>query len=124
MFHIGHLNLLKNAKEICDYLIVAVNVDSLILHYKNKLPIIPYEERIKIIESIKYVDIAVYQENLDKIHAYDKYNFNVIFIGDDWKGNDRWNKTEAELNNVGVDVIYLPYTKHVSSTLLRKKILE
>lgn len=122
MFHIGHLNLLKRAKEQCDYLIVGVTTDEL-AQYKHKTPIIPYEERKQIVESIKYVDLAVPQENMDKLAACKKYNADVIFVGDDWKGTDKWNKIEQDLATIGAEVVYFPYTKGTSSTILREKLL-
>ena len=119
MFHVGHLNLLKAAKSYCDYLIVGVNSDELVRCYKKKSPVIHEEERRQIIESIKCVDRAVIAHSLDKLVQHNELEFNAIFIGDDWKGSLRWEKTEQDLNCIGVDLIYLPYTKGVSSTLLR-----
>ena len=123
MFHIGHLNLLKRAKKQCDYLIVGVTTDKLV-EYKNKTPIIPYKERKQIVESIKYVDKVVPQDNMDKYEACKRLNANVIFVGDDWKGTEKWNKIEEELKIINVDVIYFPYTKSTSSTILREKVLK
>ena len=122
MFHIGHLNLLKKAKEHCDYLIVAVSTDELVQKEKNKTPIIPFEERAEIVNSIKFVDKVVPQYDKNKFGAWEKYKFNVMFVGDDWKGKPIFQKAEEELSKVGVDVIYFPYTKHISSTILRDKI--
>jgi len=118
MFHIGHLNILKKAKEQCEKLIVGVTSDELV-QYKNKKVIIPYEERIAIIESIKYVDQTVPQENMNKILAWKKYKFDVMFVGSDWKGTDKWNELERQLAEVGVDIVYFPYTKETSSTKIR-----
>lgn len=123
MFHIGHLNILKRARENCDYLIVGVSTDELVQKSKNKTPIIPYEERAEIIASIKYVDQVVPQMNKDKLAAYDKYKFDVMFVGDDWKGSELFSKCEEELNKRGSKVIYFPYTKGTSSTILREKVL-
>ena len=122
MFHIGHLNILKRAKEQCDYLVVGVTTDELAL-YKNKSAIIPFEERLAIVEAIKYVDKAVPQENMNKLEACKKYNAEVIFVGDDWKGTEKWNKIEEELAEIGAEVVYFPYTKGTSSTILREKLL-
>ncbi|WP_409252141.1 adenylyltransferase/cytidyltransferase family protein [Bacillus sp. SCS-153A] len=119
LFHNGHLNLLKRAKEQCDYLIVAVSTDELVMKYKNKTPIIPYEERKAIVESIKYVDEVVPQVNRDKIEAYKKYNFDVMFVGDDWKGSDVFEKVDNFMRERGGCVEFLPYTQNVSSTILR-----
>lgn len=119
MFHIGHLNLIKRAKEQCDYLIVGVNSDRLVEYYKNKSTVISESERREIVSNIRDVDKCVIMDNLDKIDAWKKFNFDVVFIGDDWKGSERWNKTEKELAKVNVKVEYLPYTGNVSSTILR-----
>lgn len=118
MFHIGHLNLLRNAKEMCDYLIVGVNSNNLVESYKGKKTVISEEERREIVNAIRYVDRAEIMESLDKVDAWKRLNFNVVFIGDDWKGSERWNQTEHDLAQIGVKVIYLPYTKNISSTQL------
>lgn len=123
MFHIGHLNILKQAKEQCEYLIVGVSTDELVQQSKNKTPIIPYDERVEILKAIKYVDLVVPQYNKDKIAAHDIYKFDVMFVGDDWKGSELFNKCENELNKRGSCVVYFPYTKGTSSTILREKIL-
>ena len=120
MFHIGHLNLINNAKKHCNYLMVAVNSDELVYEYKQKTPVISEEQRRYIVENIKAVDEAVIANTLDKVEQYKKYGFDVIFIGDDWKGNDRWKQTEIELRAYGVDVVYLPHTQGISSTMLRQ----
>ena len=88
MFHVGHLNIIKRAKENCDFLIVAVSTDELVKEYKNKLPVVPFEERKAIVESIKYVDKVVTQETMNKMNAFEKYKFNAMFVGDDWKGTE------------------------------------
>lgn len=121
MFHIGHLNLLKHAKEYCDILIVGVNADKLVEEYKHKTPIINQEERVEILRAIRYVDNVVISETLKKTEMYKLIHFDAIFIGDDWKGNERWTQTEKNLKEVGADVVYLSYTKGVSSTMLREK---
>lgn len=122
MFHVGHLNILRRAKEQCDYLIVGVSTDELVKNYKNKTPIIPFEERKAILEAIKYVDKVVPQENRDKYSAYEKYKFDVMFVGDDWKGNSLFEEVEKKFKNVGVEVVYFPYTKGTSSTILKEKL--
>lgn len=119
LFHIGHLNLLRKAKAQCDYLIVGVSTDDLV-EYKGKRSVIPFEERKEIVGAIKYVDEVVTQENMDKLGAWKKYHFDVMFVGDDWKGTDKWNKIEAELKEVGAEVVYFPYTKGTSSTLINE----
>lgn len=123
LFHIGHLNLLRRAKEQCDYLIVGVTVDDLVL-YKGKHAVIPFEERIEIVRNIKYVDEAVPQVNMNKMEAWEKYRFNKMFVGDDWKGTEKWNRIEAEMNSVGVELVYFPYTKGTSSTLINQVLVK
>ena len=105
LFHIGHLNLLNNAKKQCDYLIVGVNSDNLVQNYKHKIPTIKQKDRAKIVEAIKYVDKVVITETLDKSAIHKMIEFDVVFIGSDWKGNDRWKKTELDLKKIGVKVI-------------------
>ena len=123
LFHIGHLNILKKAKEQCECLIVGVSTDELVQNYKNKLPVIPFEERVEIVKSIKYVDKVVAQENRDKYSAWENLQFNVMFVGDDWKGNKLFEELEHQFKSVGVDIVYFPYTQGTSSTILRKKII-
>lgn len=119
MFHIGHLNLLKHAKEQCEYLIVGVNSDKLVRNYKKKTPIISENERAEIVRNIKCVDEVFISETLDKTQAYNQLHFDVVFIGDDWKGNPRWEKTKEDLAELGVEVVFLPHTPGISSTILR-----
>ena len=119
MFHIGHLNLLNNAKELCEFLIVGINTDELVEKYKNKRPIVNEDERRLIVENIKAVDRCILVSTLDKIEIHKKIPFEVIFIGDDWKGNERWGNTEKELAPRGAEVYYIPHTKGISSTHLR-----
>lgn len=121
LFHIGHLNIIKNAKNQCDYLIVGVNSDELVQNYKNKTPVINENDRAMIIESIKGVDEVIITETLDKLNIYNHFKFDAIFIGSDWKGNPRWEQTKEDLNKIGVDVVFLPYTDGVSSTMIREK---
>uniref|UniRef100_I5AQB4 Cytidyltransferase-related enzyme n=1 Tax=Eubacterium cellulosolvens (strain ATCC 43171 / JCM 9499 / 6) TaxID=633697 RepID=I5AQB4_EUBC6 len=118
MFHIGHLNILKNAKSRCDHLIVGVSTDELVKQYKNKKPIIPFEERIEIVKAIKYVDEVVPQISMDKRQAWENLHYNVLFHGSDWKGSAMYDKVIQDLEEVGVKVVFLPHTHGVSSTLL------
>lgn len=122
MFHIGHLNLIRNAKRHCDYLIVGVNKDDLVENYKNKRPIVPEKERLEIVRAIKFVDEAILVDTLDKKAIWDILQFDEIYIGDDWKGNPRWEETGKVLDEVGAKLVYLPYTKDTSSTMLREKL--
>ena len=124
LFHIGHLNIIRRAKENCDKLIVGITTDELLLNYKNKKPVIPFEERLKIVESIKYVDKVVPQNDMNKLDHWKKYNFDVVFVGDDWQYTKKWKKFEEEFAEVGVKVIYFPYTKGTSSTLINQILLE
>lgn len=122
LFHIGHLNIIRRAKENCDYLIVGVSIDELVA-CKHRKAVIPFEERIEIVRAIKYVDEVVAQCNLDKIAAWEKYKFDVMFSGDDWKNSERWNTYEREFKKRGVEIVYFPYTKNTSSTLINEMIL-
>lgn len=123
LFHIGHLNLLKNAKGLCDKLIVGVTTDQLV-SYKNKKAVIPFEERIEIVRSSKYVDSAIPQDSLDKYEAWKKLKFDILFVGDDWYLSNRWEELEARFKEVNVKVIYFPYTKGTSSTLINEILIK
>jgi len=119
LFHIGHLNLLKNAKGMCDKLIVGVTVDELVA-YKGKQAMIPFEDRIEIVRSIKYVDAAVPQYDMDKLAACKKLGADILFVGDDWYGTEKWQKYEEEFAREGIRIVYFPYTKGISSTQITK----
>ena len=119
LFHIGHLNLLKNAKGMCDKLVVGVTVDELVT-YKGKRAMIPFEDRIEIVRSIKYVDAAIPQYDMDKLRVCKKLGATVLFVGDDWYGSEKWTKYEAEFKCEGIDIVYFPYTKGISSTLINQ----
>ena len=121
MFHIGHLNVLRRAKEQCDYLIVGVSTDELVRSEKNKTPVIPYDERVEIVKAIKYVDEVVPQIDKNKLGAYQKYGFHKMFVGSDWQGTPQWKKFEEEFAPYGVEIVYLPHTDGISSTILREK---
>jgi len=120
LFHIGHLNILKRAKENCDFLIVAVSTDELVQEYKHKTPVICYEERAEIVKSIKYVDMVVPQENRNKLQALEKYKFDKMFVGDDWKGSELFLSLEPKFKELGAEIVYFPYTEGTSSTFLRE----
>ena len=117
LFHIGHLNLLKNAKGLCDKLIVGVTVDELVT-YKGKHAMIPFEDRIEIVRSCKYVDAAVPQYDMDKLTMCKKLGASILFVGDDWYGTDKWQSYEKQFEEAGIKIIYFPYTKGVSSTII------
>ena len=119
LFHIGHLNLLKNAKGLCDKLIVGVTVDDLVA-YKGKHPMIPFEDRIEIVRSIRYVDAAVPQYDMDKLKACKELGATILFVGDDWYGTDKWKAYEKEFNEEKIKIVYFPYTKGISSTQITK----
>ena len=122
LFHRGHLNILKNAKSICDYLIVGVNSDALVKSYKNKDTIYSEEDRLEIIKNSRYVDDAYITHNRDKVEAYERNHYDVLIMGDDWKGTDFYNKVEKELSAYGIDVVYFPYTQNISTTEITNKI--
>ena len=122
MFHIGHLNILKRAKEKCDYLIVGVSTDELVMHDKNKTPIIPFCDRCEIVSAIKYVDKVVPQTSKNKLDAYKKYKFDKMFVGSVWKGTPQLKHYEEEFSPYGVEIVYLSHTDGISSTILRKKL--
>lgn len=123
MFHIGHLNILRRAKEQCDYLIVGISTDELVQRDKHKTPIISFEARCAIVKAIKYVDEVVPQFNKNKLEAWEKYHFNKMFVGSDWKGTETWNLFEKQFKPLGVEIVYLEHTDGISSTILREKIM-
>ena len=124
MFHIGHLNILKRAKEQFDFLIVGVSVDSLVEEYKGKSPVITYAERAAIVEAIRYVDRVVPQTDLNKLSAWKQYRFDVLLHGSDWQNSELYNHIIADLQQVGVDTVFLPHTPGISSSGLVEKINE
>ena len=115
LFHIGHLNLLKNAKGMCDRLVVGVTVDELVA-YKGKQAMIPFEDRIEIVRSCKYVDAAVPQYDMDKLAACKKLGAKLLFVGDDWYGTEKWKEYEKQFTEAGIRIVYFPYTRGISST--------
>lgn len=119
LFHIGHLNLFKNAKGMCDKLIVGVTVDELV-QYKGKSAMIPFEDRIELVRSCKYVDVAVPQYDMDKLSACRKLGASILFVGDDWYGTEKWIQYEKEFKEYGIRIVYFPYTKGVSSTKINE----
>lgn len=122
MFHIGHLNIIKRAKEQCEYLIVGVTTDDLCEKNKRKRPIICEDDRVAIVEAIKYVDKVVLQYDMDKLSAVKKYSADAVFVGSDWKDTPAWNKYEKEFASVGCSVVYLDHTDGISSTILRERL--
>jgi len=122
LFHIGHLNLLRNAKAMCDKLIVGVTTDELV-SYKYKKAVIPFAERMEIVRCIDFVDAVIPQETMDKFAAWEKLKFDIMFVGDDWYKNKKWEDIEARFKEVGVRIVYFPYTKGTSSTLINDVLL-
>lgn len=124
LFHVGHLNMIETAKSQCEQLIVGVHGDDVVEEYKHHRPIINENDRKRIIESIKGVDRVVINRFRDKMKLWEMYHFDVIFIGDDWKGTERWIRFEKELKAINVDVVYVPYTKGISTTEIKQMILD
>lgn len=122
MFHIGHLNVLENAKKYCDELVVGVSTDELVREYKGHDTIIPFEERIRIIKALRCVDKVIPQINMNKLAAMLDEHCDAIFVGDDWKGTQKWLNYEKEFATYGIEVVYLPYTQGTSSTQLRERL--
>lgn len=125
LFHVGHLNLLQKCKEQCDYLIVGICNDEYVAKIKHKTPVFSEEERLRIVGALKAVDKAVLVDAAttnDKLIAHNMFQFNVLFSGDDWKGSERYLKTEEQFRELGVSIVYLPYTKGVSSSQLKLEI--
>ena len=118
LFHIGHVNVLKNAKAMCDKLIVGVSTDELVQNAKHKNPVIPFIERCEIVASCKYVDVVIAQNDRNKIKIQSKLKFDILFVGDDWYGHENWKTMESELSESGVRLVFFPYTKGTSSTLI------
>lgn len=119
LFHKGHVNLLRSAKSFCDRLIVGVSTNELV-SYKNKQPIIDFQDRIEVVRACRYVDLVVPQVTMDKIDAYNRLKFNVMFVGDDWYKSEKWETIECQLSEMNVKVIYFPYTKDISSTKINE----
>ncbi len=122
LFHIGHLNILKRAKEQCEYLIVGVSTDELVQTYKNKKPVIPFAERKAIVEAIRYVDEVVPQTSMNKLEAWKSIHFDALFHGSDWKGSSMYNEIEDKLHSVGVEMVFLPHTTGTSSTMISERL--
>lgn len=120
MFHVGHLNILRNARLACDYLIAGVVSDDRAVAAKGREPVVPAAERLEIVRSIRYVDEAVIEDAPSKIAMWERLHFDVIVKGDDWRGTAKGDKLERDMASVGVRVVYLPYTVHTSSTMLRQ----
>lgn len=120
LFHIGHLNILKHARQHCDHLIAGVVSDDMLELSKGMRPFVPLTERLAIVSSVRYVDEAVAEIVPDKLDTWREVGFDVLFKGDDWRGTPKGLKLEADFAAVGVQVQYFPYTVHTSSTQLRR----
>jgi glycerol-3-phosphate cytidylyltransferase len=123
LFHIGHVNMLRNASALCDKLIVGVSTDELVA-YKGKSPVIPFEERMAVVRSVSYVDVVIPQESMDKFILWEKLKYDVMFVGDDWFASEKWKALDSKFTKVGVNIVYFPYTKGTSSTLINKILLD
>jgi glycerol-3-phosphate cytidylyltransferase len=123
LFHIGHVNILRSAKALCDHLIVGVTVDELV-KYKGKRAVIPFAERIEVVRSCKHVDVAVPQDSMDKMDAFHRYKFDIMIVGDDWYNSDKWKTFDSQFKKIGVKIIYIPYTKSTSSTLINETLIK
>lgn len=125
MFHVGHLNLLEKCKSMCDYLIVGVCNDDYVRNIKHKEPVYNEQDRVRILEALKVVDraeLVTIEETNDKILAIEKFHFDVLFSGDDWKGSERYQKTEEQFKKYGAFIEYFPYTQGISTTQIKEKI--
>jgi glycerol-3-phosphate cytidylyltransferase len=123
LFHVGHLNIIETAKRQCDFLIVGVHSDEIVEAYKHRKPVIRDVDRKSIVEAVRYVDKAVINETRDKIELWKQHHFDAIFVGDDWKGSERWNNYERIFKEINVDVIYVPYTKGISTTEIIRQMI-
>ena len=119
LFHVGHLNILRRARLLCDHLIAGVVSDNVALQQKGRHPVVPEQERLEIVSSVRYVDETVLELTTDKIATWRAVGFEVIFKGSDWQGSQKWSRLEKEFSQLGVRVVYLPYTEHLSSSALR-----
>lgn len=124
LFHVGHARILKNARALCDRLIVGVSTDELVWDYKQKKPVIPFNERLEVVASNRYVDVAVAQVNRDKMEAWQRYKFQRMFVGDDWFQSDKWQGLDKEFEDLGVEIVYFPYTESTSSSMITNTLIE
>jgi glycerol-3-phosphate cytidylyltransferase len=120
LFHIGHLNLLRRAKEQCDFLIAGVVADEVLIQHKKVTPVIPLSERLEIVRNVRFVDMAHAAMTNDKTEIWKELRFNVLFKGNDWQGTEKGNRLERDFAALGVDVVYFPYTQATSSSALRR----
>ena len=127
LFHVGHLNLLERCKEQCEVLIVGMCDDKYVREIKKKEPVFSEQDRLRILNALKCVDHAELvdiETTNDKLLAHKKFNFDVLFSGDDWKGSERYRITEEQFADIGVSIEYLPYTHGVSTSDIKQKMKE
>ncbi|MFH1115732.1 MAG: adenylyltransferase/cytidyltransferase family protein [Pseudomonadota bacterium] len=124
LFHIGHLNILRNSRSLCDRLVVGVTTDELMFEYKGKRPVIPFTERCEIVRNIKGVDVVIAQQTMDKLAQWEKIKFDIMFVGDDWYQSPKWEILQQQFEDVGVRIVYFPYTQGTSSTLINEVLLK
>jgi glycerol-3-phosphate cytidylyltransferase len=124
LFHIGHLNLLRNARALCDRLVVGVTSDELLWTEKHKRSVIPHHERMEIVRSIRFVDAVIAQDDMDKLAVWDRVRFDTMFVGDDWYDTPRWRELEGAFAARDVRIVYFPYTQGTSSTLINSVLEE
>lgn len=122
LFHVGHLNILEKAKENCEYLIVGVSTDELVKEYKGELPVISFEDRIRIIRALKCVDKAIPQRTMNKLDVLEDIQYDVLFHGDDWKNTEMYNEIEEKLAEKNISCVYFPYTKSISTQSIKEKV--
>jgi len=120
LFHVGHLNILRQAKSRCDFLVAGVVSDDMCFRTKGRYPVIPLPERLEIVRNISFVDDAYEERTTEKLDSWRDVGFTHIFKGDDWRGTPKGHKLEADFASVGVEVVYFPYTAHTSSSMLRR----
>lgn len=120
MFHVGHLNLLRRARNYCHHLVVGVASDEYTDHLKDRPSVVPCDERFEIITALGIVDEVVIDRSEDKTLAWQQRRFDAIFKGNDWQGTPKGYRLERSMGALGVDVVYFPYTRHTSSTMLRE----
>jgi len=120
MFHVGHLNILRRSREMCDWLVAGVATDKSVEVMKGYRPIVPEFERAEVVASNRYVDEVVIDHSEDKRQAWEGRHFDILFKGSDWRDTEKGDRLEKAMAEIGVRVEYLPYTPQTSSTQLRQ----
>lgn len=120
LFHVGHVRILRNAKAMCDKLVVGVSTDELVSEYKFKKTVIPFVERLEVVSNSKYVDVAVAQTSGNKLDAWHRFKFDVMFVGDDWYKSEKWQELDEQFKHINVRIVYFPYTQTTTSTLINE----